>query len=331
MKNLSAYALLGLLFIALSESVEGQGYRQEYFGRSKGTVYCQQSEALTIWISGNEVSANYWDIDGFGEGRFRHGRVRVKIGRNGHRIFFLGKVSEDALTVTGRLIVFNRKGRLVNTPRYTLYATEVPGRVTLSGLTLCSATTNGTARITGSTGAAGGAGGAWDTFGIFNNLILFTNRGEKRIYLNGGVSDMTRRPNQTLAPGMHTFYFAVSGTSVGTDLAQFNLFFNDDRLEGIFALVGLASSTAMRAVPEGITTWHPLYWNGGHTTGTGSLSLKYGDLTVTLRDLRITQSSADNVADQCVVPDKIPDVEGMFTVEVSKIPSVQSVHNETQK
>lgn len=175
-------------------------------------------------------------------------------------------------------------------------------QLTLSGITLFSATANGT-----QSGLS-----LWNTRGgdFIYNVYLFTNTVASPAFLNTGNTDASLNPNLDLAPGSHLIYFSAETEPSG--YLGLNLYFNNDPTNRITAVVPIDGSNNYSVVPAGVTT----YGLNGSEPSSGRLFFTIGNHTVSLTDFRVFLPRVNLVGGYAAAPDLGLDTTGSFTLKV---------------
>jgi hypothetical protein len=272
-----------------------------YIGHSYTVSYGQSGEGFEMWIG--EDGTHYAQCGDYDA---------VPVVENGSvlmtfhsQMSFVGVVSADGASVRGWLSIFGRDGSLEKQKGFHLRATKAPGRITITGMTVYGASSDGSAP-TNLTYLSNTIGWFFDQ-DLAGNVYLFRTPGNRRVFYNGGNTTSTLNPNAWLRPGRHRIHFVTAGVLEG--YIGVRLYFDNSPDNHITAFIPTDGSSSLAAAPVG----SPL----DGRPNSGSLSFSSGELTATLTDLRITRHF-DLGWGWYLEPDHEPDTIGSFTLTVTR-------------
>ncbi len=271
-----------------------------YLGHSTSVFAGQSGEAFEMWVGpeGPEY-AICGDFDAVP--KVKDGIVRMSFTPG---MFFVGVIGAGGANVNGRLTMYSPKlGHWIVRP-FNLRATQVPGKMTITGAAVYHASPDGAVM---DLDLVGNTIGWFDDQDFNGNVYLFRATGHGRIFYGGGNTTATINPNVWLTPGRHRIHFVVSG--ILEDHVALRLYLDNDQEKHLTVYSPTDGSAPVTAVPAGTML------NG--RASSGSLSLSNDDVTATVTDLRVLRHP-DLMWSWYLEPDDEPDTVGSFTVVVRR-------------
>ena len=286
-----------------------------YIGHAPGAARGRCGDSIWLDTDGERIwSARYGGAEASSDGLVLRDTGTVWV-RFSPYAFFRGKASRDGLSIKGRLVLFSLDQDHFIVRPYRLRAAQVPGHITLSGIALSLTDSNGMGTYRVDPQGVVSFGMTWNTReDFFNNIYVFTNQGNRRVFLNAGNDEASLNLNTPLAPGTHTFQFA-GAPRASEGFFTLTLYFDNDPARRISGFLDLEGATELRPVPSDVETFDQYF---STQPSSGSLSLATSNFSVTLTEFRFARASDDLVGGACSKPDGGPDTTGRFTLRITR-------------